>query len=153
MFIFRLREKYRRVEHVHHEVELVMPASPRVTNYGSTGDTRSKRLASEEDALDEDDDDDDNETTQLLQLQLERANAQMSGVSMIDFSKHRPMPEAYRSMENLASPRLYDLPEFDVMSKFLTHMYTHTHIHTHTHVDLLFVVILYYNRAKYGPCY
>ena len=104
-----LREKYKRVEHVHHEMELVTSASPRVPNYGSTASSTLTQ---------DDEDEDDDETTQLLQFQLERAGAQIKGVSMIDFSSARPMPEAYRSMDNLASPRLHDLPSPDTLREW-----------------------------------
>lgn len=83
-WLFRLREKYKKVLHVHHEFELVMSSPVTRNDYGTMRDDR-----------------DGDRQTELLMLRLKRAEAQAGGMAMLHPSKG--MPETYHSMDDLES--------------------------------------------------
>ena len=98
---------------MHHDLDLEVSTSPKPkpkfstnTTYGSMRSS-SPRDDNHKEYSDKDNnsDDEDDETSHLLQLKLERAAAQVKGVSMLSFSPSRGMPEAYRSMDDLDAPR------------------------------------------------
>jgi hypothetical protein len=104
-----LREKYKKVLHVHHDLDLELTSSPK-PKVGSNRSTYGSSGMSPATFASVDDEEDPDETSGLLQLRLELAGAQVRGVSMGDYSSSsssRAMPEAFRSMGDLDAPHMH----------------------------------------------
>lgn len=110
--MYSLREKYKKVLHVHHDLDLEVSLPPTAKEYG-TMEKSGKRYISSNDIYGSNEDDDADESSLLLQLKLERASAQANGVALVDFSSHRGIPEAYCSMSDLSSAHIQLSPKPD----------------------------------------
>ena len=81
-----------------------MSSSPKIgRSYGTVNNVKHNSYA--QDIYGTEEDGITDETSLLLQWKMERAGAEVKGVSMVDVSPSRGMPETYCSMNDLTATR------------------------------------------------